>query len=73
MRRMNRIGGRSGVRPKGLEDLHVYSISRNKRLRSDRILIGTVRFLCLKQDGQDAQDAQDEGFLRSIQSCTGHD
>ena len=36
-------------------------ISRNKMLRSDRTLIGTVRFLCLKE------------FLRSIQICTGHD
>ena len=32
-----------------------------------------ARFFCLKQDGQDAQDGQDEGFLRSIQICTGHD
>ena len=30
-------------------------------------------FFSLKQDGQDGQDLQDEGFLRSIQICTGHD
>ena len=32
-----------------------------------------ARFFCLKQDGQDAQNGQDEGFLRGIQICTGHD
>ena len=35
-------GGRLGIRPKGLEDLNVYSISRNERLRSDRTLICTA-------------------------------
>ena len=32
-------GGCSGIRSKGLEDLNVYSISRNERLRSDRTLM----------------------------------
>ena len=32
-------GCRLGIRPKGLEDLNVYSISRNKMTRSERTLI----------------------------------
>ena len=54
-------GGRLGIRPKGLEDLNVYSISKNydAKVREDLNVL-CARFCCLKQDGQDGQDEQDD-------------
>ena len=44
---------------KGLEDLNVYSISRNKEKRS----VGPSCLSRLNQDGQDVQDEQDEAAI----------